>query len=594
MPEPRITASSSSDSPFQLLLQQRLLVRCLVQAHKTLGSFDKRLMGRTASWEAIVRAIHSPAEGDTPLAGLTALPKARRDEFLMECGQAVARFAHTRPMTPELSGIKSPADYLLPGLYARRHDATRAALSFPRSYPADIHPARFWQDFWRRYLETMSYEFWTWFVKQKPLSMSERDIWRAFGKAAKSAHAEWSERIRVKKIAWRALRMKPTPSAFREALVRSYAKRRVSSRWVDGWLYHQAFDRFLIDLGSITLTTSEYIGLLDRFMATSVPVDVEERLIKGLVPKPVPHDVVLCLRIRSPLGPTTVPTKHLSFSFKRIVYPGRKIEIKADDPDIVLAHFPRALLQHGSDAPGVCIPMVRGLMDQIAYLSRRGIDWQAISINYRRKGAGRAVGWGWERFDSPLPMEAGKMQSNLKLLAEITRRGDDVGRRCELALKYWAQARLSTLDDESTFLNLWAIVDIINPKAANEERLASTMPIYWLQQKFPNETPAALEEEYKLVRGQFKELWHIRSHGVIHREKPSWEPRGLAIWTAILRDFIVVALGGLFNHVLNCKKCRKNRKRPVHILSVMRCMLDRVRTAGLPASSCAEALKKLL
>ncbi|PIR18547.1 MAG: hypothetical protein COV48_06925, partial [Elusimicrobia bacterium CG11_big_fil_rev_8_21_14_0_20_64_6] len=183
-----------------------------------------------------------------------------------------------------------------------------------------------------------------------------------------------------------------------------------------------------------------------------------------------------------------------------------------------------------------------------------------------------------------------KIGPGLKLLAGIIKRGSDVGRRCELTLKYWAQAHLSALDDESSFLNLWAIVDIINPKAGNGDKLAHIMPVYWLQQKFPQETSAVLEEEYQRVKDWFETLWSIRSRGVIHRQQASWEPRALAIWTAILRDYLSVALGGFFHHLLNCKTCRRGS---VDILSVIRCMLDRARAVGLPAAKCVEVQKKL-
>lgn len=589
MPEPRIPSSSSSDSPFQLLLRQRLIIRCLVQAHKTLGGFNPNFVGSSSSWDSLIKLIHPAALIDLPIAGLTGLTKGLQQEFLMECGQATARAAHTRPLTPELFDVKTPADYLLPGLLANRSDLTSSALSFPSAYPPGIQSANHWQEFWRRYCEAMSHEFWIWFVQQKPLSMTSRDVWRAFGKAARTAHAEWAPRVKAKSFFWRASSGNPSPAALRQTLYRAYSSHRQATELVDGWLYYQVFNQFLIDLGETSQNTAEYIALLDQFMSTAVPTAAEEELLRTLVSKPAPYDVVLTIRMRSPLNPFDLPTKHLPFSFKKAVYPGRKIKLQIDSPGSALVHFPNVPLRHGSDAAGYCIPLLRSLMDQVSYLAKQGIDWQLVLIHYRPKGARPNVHWGAQRFDSPIPIDTPKLQPSLRLLAKVVNRGDDAARRCELALKYWAQAHLSTLDDESSFLNLWAIVDILNPKAAKGRALELIMPVYWLQQKFPGETPAIIEKQYLRVKEYFRTLWGIRSRGVIHRSQVSWEPRALAIWTTVLRDYIAGTLAGLIHHLLNCKKCRP----PAEILPVISCMLDRAILAGLPTSYRPEVVKEI-
>ena len=104
-------------------------------------------------------------------------------------------------------------------------------------------------------------------------------------------------------------------------------------------------------------------------------------------------------------------------------------------------------------------------------------------------------------------------------------------------------------DYELKFTYLWQIIELINTKAASKGKLCSTIPVYWLYNRFKTSS-SDLNIEFEKIKTDFDSLYVMRSRGIVHRSMASWEPYSLRLYVQKLETYVNIFISNLFNLLL--------------------------------------------
>ena len=204
-------------------------------------------------------------------------------------------------------------------------------------------------------------------------------------------------------------------------------------------------------------------------------------------------------------------------------------------------------LWHPEQAETYMLRQVSDFLNKLQFLSAGVLSWRPRYLKYRPSRVGAEIGYGIKRFEAPYSFSDNK--KSIGLLKTISDGKADLNLRCSRILQFWGLSRQCEYDYELKFTYLWQIIELINTKAASKGKLCSTIPVYWLYNRFKTSS-SDLNIEFEKIKTDFDSLYVMRSRGIVHRSMASWEPYSLRLYVQKLETYVNIFISNLFNLLL--------------------------------------------